>query len=149
MTTDFPNDWVEPYDLFISYSRKDDRDKQVTAIAQEIETGLADFAPTQPLKVFFDRTAIVTGELWQDKLQKGIRQSKVMLALLSKAYFESYWCRREYEEFLAVERSRTYPGEALMPVYVLAPAELNQQLLEQLQPFLDLSDDSDSPSDGT
>lgn len=56
MTTEFPDEWVEPYDLFISYCRDDDKLQQVTAIAQEIETGHADFALTQPLKVFFDST---------------------------------------------------------------------------------------------
>lgn len=102
-----------------------------------MKTGTRIFAPTQPLKVFFDQTAIVTGELWQNKLQKGIRQSKVLLAVLSKAYFESPWCRREYEEFLAVERSRTYPGEAMMPVYVLAPQELHQHVSATARQWFD------------
>ncbi len=137
MTLDFPDDWVEPYDLFISYCRDDNGQKQVSAIAREIEIGHADFAPSQPLKVFFDQTSIVTGELWQDKLQKGIRQSKVMLVVLSKAYFESSWCRREYEEFLAVERSRTYPGHAFMPIYVLAPAELDQNVAASARQWFD------------
>ena len=137
MSDDFPRDWIEPYDLFISYARTDDAQRQVSAIAQEIEAGLEEFSPTQSLNVFFDKTRIVTGELWQAKLQRAIRQSKVMLAVLSQAYFESYWCRREYEEFVAVEKSRTYPGEALMPVYIIAPKDLDQEVTPESRKWFD------------
>lgn len=44
MTIDFPGDWIEPWDLFVSYCREDNRQQQVTAIATEIENGHADFA---------------------------------------------------------------------------------------------------------
>ena len=47
-----------------------------------------------------------------------------MLAFLSPAYFQSGWCRREWEEYLWVERSRTYPGEALAPIFLVGPRAL-------------------------
>src|SRR5262249_39648134 len=56
--------------------------------------------------------------------KKGLRQSKVMLALLSEAYFHSEWCRREWEEYILVEQARTYPGEALTPIFIVAPEAL-------------------------
>jgi hypothetical protein len=65
-------------------------------------------------------------QYWQDVLKKGLRQSKVMLAVLSEAYFNSEWCRREWEEYLLVEQARTYPGEALTPIFIVAPEELSK-----------------------
>lgn len=82
------------------------------------------FSPSVPLKVFFDKNVILDGQYWQDVLRKGLRQSKVMIAFLSAAYFQSEWCRREWEEYILVEQSRTYPGEALTPIFIVAPNNL-------------------------
>ena len=53
-------------------------------------------------------------------LKKGLRQSKVMLAVLSEAYFNSEWCRREWETFVEHETARAWPGDPLTPVYAVA-----------------------------
>ena len=50
--------------------------------------------------MFFDKKSILDMQHWQDALKKGLRQSKVMLAVLSEAYFQSEWCRREWEEYM-------------------------------------------------
>ena len=113
---DLWNEWVEPFDLFISYARKDNDSKMVSALVERIETDFAQFSPSLPLKVFFDKKSILDMQHWQGVLRKGLRQSKLMLAVLSEAYFASEWCRREWEEYLLVEQARTYPGEALTPM---------------------------------
>ncbi|MDX1967549.1 MAG: toll/interleukin-1 receptor domain-containing protein, partial [Planctomycetaceae bacterium] len=120
--------WVEPYDLFVSYSRKDDADGMVSALVAQIQAEHAEFSPTFPLKLFFDCQSIVTGDYWRETLRKGLRQSKVLLAVLSPHYFASEYCRWEWEEFLRIEQSRTIPGEALMPLFIVAPADLEGQV---------------------
>ena len=42
-----------------------------------------------------------------------------MVAVLSPSYFQSEWCRREWETFTQLELQTTYPGEAISPLYVL------------------------------
>ena len=42
-----------------------------------------------------NRRPILDMQHWQNVLKKGLRQSKVMLAVLSESYFSSEWCRRE------------------------------------------------------
>src|SRR5947209_20542650 len=98
----------------------------VSALVEQIEADFAHFSPSLPLRVFFDKKSILDMQHWQDVLKKGLRQSKVMLAFLSRAYFESEWCRREWEEYLLVEQARTYPGEALSPIFIIAPSELDK-----------------------
>ncbi|HZZ79845.1 MAG TPA: tetratricopeptide repeat protein [Gemmataceae bacterium] len=127
VTHDEPwNEWVEPYDVFISYARADNGapTRMVSAFVEQLETDFARFSPSVPLKIFFDKESILDGQYWQDVLRKGLRQSKVMIAFLSEAYFNSEWCRREWEEYILVEQARTYPGEALMPIFIVAPADL-------------------------
>ena len=84
---DLWNEWVEPFDLFISYTRKDNDAGMVSALVETIEADFAQFSPSVPLKVFFDKKSILDMQYWQDVLKKGLRQSKVMLAVLSEAYF--------------------------------------------------------------
>ena len=121
-------EWAEPFDLFVSYARRDDaaEPKMVSALVEQIEADFAAFSPADPLQVFFDKRAIRDMQDWRDRLQAGLRQSKFMLAVLSPAYFQSEWCRREWEEFLRVEQSRTYPGEATSPIFIVAPRELDK-----------------------
>jgi hypothetical protein len=120
------NEWVEPYDLFVSYSRADNQGGMVSALVDLLEAEHARFSPTVKLKPFFDKKAIPDGHYWENEIRKGIRQSKLMLAVLSENYFKSEWCRREWEEYLRVEQGRTYPGEALTPIFIVAPADLEK-----------------------
>lgn len=128
MPEDLGAEWVEPYDLFVSYARSDNGPPHhmVTALVEAIEADFARFAPDTPLRVFFDKRSIRDGQVWQDEIRKGLRQSKVMLAVLSGAYFTSEWCRREWEEYVLVEKGRTYPGESLTPIFTVAPPDLEK-----------------------
>jgi tetratricopeptide (TPR) repeat protein len=123
---DLWSEWVEPYDLFVSYARADNAAPvhMVTALVESIEAAFRRFSADPPLRVFFDKRAILDGQHWERVLKRGVRQSKVMLAVLSEAYFRSEWCRREWEEYVLVEQSRTYPGEALTPIFIVAPGDL-------------------------
>jgi tetratricopeptide (TPR) repeat protein len=126
--TDQRISWVEHYDLFISYARLDNADQQVNRLVDLIHQEQRTFAPTVPLKLFFDETAIVTGELWREKLRKGLRNSKLFLAILSPNYFASEYCRWELEEFLRLEQRRILPGQALHPVFIVEPASLAKEI---------------------
>jgi len=46
-----------PYDLFISYSRKDNVNNRVTELKNQIETDYLEFAK-EPLNCFFDQEEI-------------------------------------------------------------------------------------------
>jgi hypothetical protein len=111
-----------PFDLFVSYAHDDDRrqhEGRVTALVEAIRARHAEAFPNDPLHIFFDVVDIVTGDYWKEKILKGLEQSGVMVAVLSPAYFTSQWCRREWETFTQLELQRTYPGEAVSPIYVL------------------------------
>ena len=116
--------------VFISYARTDNADepKMVSAFVEKLEADFLRFSPDRPLRVFFDKKSILDGQYWQDVIRKGLRQSKVMLAFLSPAYFASAWCRKEWEEYVLVEQGRTYPGEALTPIFIVAPPDLEKHI---------------------
>ena len=110
------------FDLFISYAHRDnegDHQGKITAIRNAIaECHLAAF-PNDPLDIFFDTNSIVTQDYWKDKIFTGLERSAVMVAILSPGYFGSEWCRKEWEAFTELELQRTYPGEAISPIYII------------------------------
>lgn len=112
----------EPFDLFISYAHEDNRGEhtgKVTAIRDAILEHHRLAFPNDPLHIFYDEVDIVTGDYWKSKIFTGLERSAVMVAVLSPGYFKSVWCRKEWEAFAELELQRTYPGEAISPIYII------------------------------
>lgn len=106
----------EEYDLFVSYAHADDADGFVTALVAALQEEHQRFS-REPLRVFFDLSAIRTAQDWEERLLHGLKSAKALLTVLSPAYFASPWCRREWETFVEHEKGRAWPGEPLTPVY--------------------------------
>ena len=105
-----------PYDLFISYSRRDNERGQVTALKAQIESGFRSFAG-RDLRVFFDTHEIAGMDDWRQKIQRSLRDSQVFLAVLSPHYLASPYCRWEWEDYVRYEAMRQCLGEGVAPVF--------------------------------
>src|SRR5690606_14366770 len=93
---------ADEFELFISYAHVDNQGEhagKVTALVEAIKADYLRFAGT-PLKVFFDTDDIRSMDDWQVRILKGLRQSKMMVAILSPAYFASDYCRKEWEHYV-------------------------------------------------
>jgi tetratricopeptide (TPR) repeat protein len=106
------------WDVFVSYAHADDDDGLVSALVETIRKEHAAIT-LRPLRVFFDRDAIQTMDDWEHRILAGLKASKVTLAVVSPAYFQSQFCRREWEVFLEHELARTVPGESIAPIYAV------------------------------
>jgi len=112
------------YDLFISYARKDDQPAApgepgwITAFVAELQRTHRQFTP-EDLAIFFDRDEIRVAEDWELRIKAGLRDSNLLLACLSPAYFASEWCRREWELYAEHERDRALAGEGVNPIYFI------------------------------
>jgi tetratricopeptide (TPR) repeat protein len=107
-----------PYDLFISYSRRDNGqgDGRVTEFVERIGRDFVGFAGRE-LVPFFDRSAIAGMEDWRHKILQGLRESRLLLACLTPSYLASEYCEWEFVEYLKSEVSRGYVGEGVAPIY--------------------------------
>jgi len=83
-----------PYDLFISYSRRDNAQGRVTQLVERIQADFAAFAG-RPLQPFFDLTEIHGMEDWRHRILQGLRESRLLLACLSPSYLGSRSERNE------------------------------------------------------
>jgi len=73
------------YELFISYSRKDNVQQKpgdakgwVTALRDEILADHRRFS-TEPLRIFFDTEEILSMDDWRHRILKGLRHSRILL----------------------------------------------------------------------
>jgi hypothetical protein len=57
-----------PYDLFISYSRRDNANNRITELKNQIETDYLEFTK-EPFNCFFDQEEIKGMYSWQPYLQ--------------------------------------------------------------------------------
>jgi tetratricopeptide (TPR) repeat protein len=136
------------YDVFISYAHKDDHDGWVTALVEAIKVTHLEYE-TIPLDLFFDTHEIRTMDDWEHRILRGLRHSKVMIAVLSPNYFGSEYCRKEWQIHLDHELDRSMQGEGLASIYTVvvpgfedeAPAALAEWIANlKRRQFIDVRD---------
>ncbi|MBL9154336.1 MAG: TIR domain-containing protein [Verrucomicrobiales bacterium] len=129
------------YDLFVSYSTKDNVPPPGESIgwvyafihrlrelappftdAQLHTTGDSDLFPDWD--TFYAPDEIQPGHLWETRLRTAVAQSRVLIACLSPNYWQSKWCRIEWETYLENESARGLANQVggITPIYfVTAP----------------------------
>ena len=122
-----------PYDLFISYAHADDRAENLEKVKALVDAIKADYQRVTgtTLQVFFDTHAIRAMDDWEAKILTGLRQSRMMVAVLSPNYFQSDFCRREWEIFVETELAHALPGDGITPIYVVKHPAFDAEPVEE------------------
>jgi tetratricopeptide (TPR) repeat protein len=105
-----------PYDLFISYARRDNTEGRVSQLVDQIGADYLAFAG-RPLNPFFDVQAIEGMQDWRHRILQGLRESRLLLLCLSPAYIASEYCVWEFTEYLKHEIAQFGAGEGIAPIY--------------------------------
>ncbi|MGC8643161.1 MAG: toll/interleukin-1 receptor domain-containing protein, partial [Isosphaeraceae bacterium] len=110
----------QSYDVFVSCARAPehgDERKKVSALVRAI---LVQYQSDigAPLRVFHACEPTCSMGDWWATILPALRQSRLMLAILSPAYFASPFCRREWEVYVETELAKALPGEGIIPIYV-------------------------------
>jgi len=106
------------YDLFISYSREDNKNGRVTELIERIEAEYLEFAKEE-LNCFFDKKDIKGMDDWRHRLLQGLKDSHLLLIILSPNYLSSPYCEWEVVEYLKYEYSRATQGDGVAQIYFL------------------------------
>src|SRR5260370_28437428 len=107
-----------PKDLFISYSRRDNEQGRVTELVERIRRDF-EIVAGRPLRVFFDHEDIEAMNDWQNRILDGLRESRLLLVLVSPNYLKDEYCEWEFTEYLNLEAARSFIGEGIAPVYCI------------------------------
>ena len=105
-----------PYDLFISYSRRDNEHGRITTLVDRIQRDFAAFAH-RDLVPFFDRDEIRGMDDWRLRIFQGLRESRLLLACLSPGYLDSEYCEWEFVEYLKHEIGHLHGFNGVAPIY--------------------------------
>jgi hypothetical protein len=105
-------------DIFISYSRLDNKEGQVDALCKHLEASYKEFSG-RTLRYFLDSSTINGMDDWRNKVQEHLRDSRLFLAILSPNYIKSEYCRWEWEDFVRYEAMRQCLGDGVAPVFFL------------------------------
>lgn len=84
------------YDVYISYSHRDQEWVKQELIPHLENTGLS---------TFVDLRDINAGDFWEEKLRKGLETSHTMIAVFSPAYFASEYAGKELEYAYTISRA--------------------------------------------
>ena len=119
-----------PYDLFISYSRRDNTDGRVTELVERIADDYRQFSGEE-LPYFFDKHDIHGMDDWRHTILDGLKQSHLFLLVLSPDYLKSPYCEWEIVEYLKYESARAVLGEGVAPIYFVTIPGLDEPGFEQ------------------
>lgn len=141
------------YDIFISYRRSDvdwvrwTQENLVRALTSLLRVRLG------AIKVFVDAT-IEDGASWPNYLAMSLSRSRIMVAVLSRDYFQSDWCRLElalmhHREKAGNLRTAANPWGLIIPVVIddgnCFPPEVQAMQGELLHAFANPFMRPDSP----
>ncbi|HEU0185342.1 MAG TPA: toll/interleukin-1 receptor domain-containing protein [Blastocatellia bacterium] len=88
------------HDIFISYSHVDDQDGWVEVFQKQLEMALSRLLGRMGLaRVWRDRRRLQGNHLFDRTIQNAIDSSALFVALTSKGYLESDYCRKELRWF--------------------------------------------------
>lgn len=108
----------QPWDVFISYKRGGDTESWLKAhFRDRLQRRLND-AAGRPTRIFVDED-MGPGTRWREHVGAALQRSRLVIALLSRSYFESPWCRAELEMVLAREKLLRDQGKAVSLLFPL------------------------------
>jgi len=117
-------------DIFISYSRRDNSNNQISQLVERIKNDFKAFSGRE-LRVFFDVEEIRGMDDWRHRILDGLKKSHLFLACLSPSYLESEYCEWEFNEYSKHEIGRFCGFEGIAPLYFVEVPGWNDKLFEQ------------------
>lgn len=124
------------YHVFISYARKDNEPRRadgrgwVHLFKRRLEAQYL-VATGRALRVYLDEERIENGDHWETSIKDALRQSRILIAVLSPNYLASSICRMELEEYIRHEQTATPGGEGVRPIYFATVPELEGKVMTE------------------
>jgi len=106
------------YDIFISYAHSDDESGWISQFVDNLQLAYEN-TTGKSLRIFIDKSVIKTADLWETKILLALKNSWLLVPVLSQEFFRSQWCTREWEKFrefekLSRERNHLQDDEGLV-----------------------------------
>ena len=146
---------MKPFQIFVSYARNDDLPPLdgegkgfVTTLLKHLEFHFTCFGEPTPL-IWRDKRAIARSEQFDPIIEKGVRDSDLLLVVLSNNWIHREFCLRELELF---NQRWSSDGEAAVKGRIIVAGKnhidpgARPTLLQGQEGYLFYSPDEDNPS---
>lgn len=131
------------FSAFLSYKRDADADADdwhkwsAEKMSSYLRTNTG--APGD-INVFVDRKDIPNGSYWRKRLQRALHHSPILIAFVSRAYFQSPYCMAELQTFMDREDELLLERGTLIHMAGIAkpstfPGHASEFQVENFQPF--------------
>lgn len=126
------------YDVFLSYARSDDAHGAIQAIADEMR-GIFARRTGHELRIFLDKQEIRPAQPWQERVGDALATSTVLVAVVSQAFLNSQWCRREWNHFVAAEHdsSTDHDSPRIFPLLLNGEPQLPRSAADSDRRWMD------------
>lgn len=119
-------------DVFISYRRasNESQDRWVDQFCDSVRSQLRDLVGD--VQMWRDTAELRAGDYWRPEIAEAVDSSAIFLALISRTYFDSDECRKEFDRFLGrLKDSDGGDGRKLVPIFK-HPPKPDQELPAEL-----------------
>lgn len=132
---------IETFQGFFSYARHDAETdpKLIEALTARLEQRVSGKLTNARFAIWQDVNDIRTGQRWDERIAEAARASHVFIVLMTPKWFESAYCRKEYQAFEEVEPE---VGEYVVPL-LARPIDRQTENFDQAQK--DVQDSLDRP----
>ncbi|MAQ95971.1 MAG: hypothetical protein CMM84_20890 [Rhodothermaceae bacterium] len=120
---------------FLSYVHFDDDHNhgRITTLRERLE-GEIETLYGRPVRILQDRTGIGWGEPWERWIEDSLDAVAFLIPVVTPKYFQSDYCRAEFERFR--ERERQLGREDLiLPIYFVDADEVNEEAVRVTDPI--------------
>jgi TIR domain-containing protein len=127
------------YDVFLSYNRKYPHGKWVNETFYPFfKSYLEDALNIKEVKIFKDTDDIKSGQAWPAKIKNALIHSRILVCILSPAYFHSEWCKKEFAIIDYRQRQCGYmttenPNGLIVPIKIFDGEHFPEYVNDELQ----------------
>jgi TIR domain len=88
---------------FLSYTHFDDshEEEKITRFCKRLVDEVK-MQTGRQFPIFRDKKDIQWGQRWRSRIEQGLDAAVFLIPIVTPAYFQSEFCRKEYERFLGV-----------------------------------------------
>jgi hypothetical protein len=108
---------------FLSYVHDDDHRGRITEFRKELSREIGMQLGVE-FPIFQDRDDIAWGQNWEKRLTGALAEVTFLVPIITPAFFNSPWCRKEFGIFLERER-KLGRDDLILPVYYVDAPVLN------------------------
>ena len=120
---------------FLSYVHFDDDHNhgRITTLRERLE-GEIETLYGRPVRILQDRTGIGWGEPWERWIEDGLDTVAFLIPVVTPKYFQSDYCRAEFEHFRARERELGRE-DLILPIYFADTDEVTDEAVRATDPI--------------